>query len=106
MPTVTHNHLETTQFKDGTIVNLDCLEGFESKSGQAVSVKCEKGFWNQYTLYCIPVDCGYLSEDKLNVFYMNKTTTYLSLAKVSCKNDNSSVAVTLQCKKVSLRSYK
>ena len=103
LPTVTHNQLETNQFIDGTIINLDCQEGFESKSGQKVSIKCEKGFWNQYSLFCIPVDCGYLSEDKLNVFYLNKTTTYLSLAKVSCKKDNSSLAVTLQCKRVSLK---
>ena len=68
-----------------------------AKSGS--TIKCEDGFWSQSDFTCEIVDCGTLSDDKYDVTYLNQSTKFESLARVSCNLDRGNYTIRA-CKQV------
>lgn len=70
---------------------------------QNIWIRCQHGFWTDYSLVCTPAECDKLTEtESLSVVYLSNSTDFDSQAElaVTCKEEDVTLKEILTCKEV------
>ena len=81
------------------------LQGYAGAPSESAVTRCEGGLWTSYSLSCSPHDCGPfpLPSPSLSLSYPDNTTSYGSLAILSCSEGDIYRQSSLICRKVRQR---